>query len=91
MKIKPYIAVSVGILVVGGIYIFSQLKSLKNNPTKAQNIETIISAGKHGNKEFISNFDADFLNEWAKAVRNNSETFVYKSKQYATLGGKSIK
>ena len=91
MKIKPYIAVSIAILLAGGIYIFKQLKSVKNTPTKAQNIETIISAGKHGDKAFISNFDADFLNEWAKAVRNNSETFVYKSKEYATLGGKSIK
>jgi hypothetical protein len=91
MKIKPYILVSVGILVVGGIYVFNQLRSIKNNPTKAQNIETIISAGKHGNKEFISSFDADFLTEWAKAVKNNSETFTYKDKQYKTQGGTSVK
>jgi len=91
MKIKPYIAVSIAILLAGGIYIFKQLKSVKNTPTKAQNIETIISAGKHGDKAFISTFDADFLTEWAKAVKSNTETFIYKGKSYNTQGGTSVK
>jgi hypothetical protein len=103
MKKYKYELLGLGILIVGGIYLFKKLKEAKDLANTKQNvtpevadkkesdIDTIINAGKfNGTRSVLQTFEPSFLNDWARATLNNQSTFTSKSVKYNTQGGKRV-
>jgi hypothetical protein len=60
--------------------------------SKSANIKKIISSGAStGTPEQLSQFDAGFIREWARAAKSGNTSFMYKQKSYFTKGGRAVK
>ena len=83
--------VALAILVGGGYAIYKRIKTNTTSADSIKNVDTIIDAGKHANRNFIETFKPEFLSAWATAVRENKPTFVYNGKTINTQGGATVK
>jgi hypothetical protein len=83
--------VALAILVGGGYVIYNRIKTNTTSYDSIANVDTIIDAGKHGNRNFIETFNPEFLAAWANAIRQNKLTFVYNGKTINTQGGSTAK
>lgn len=83
--------VTIAILVGGGYAIYKRIKTNTTSADSITNVDTIIDAGKHANRNFIETFKPEFLSAWATAVRENKPTFVYNGKTINTQGGSTVK
>lgn len=90
MKNKKYIWIALGILAVGGYFIYKEFKTTKKL-SKSESIDLIIENGSHSNREFISTFGSDFLIAWATAIIKGDKVFTYGGKSYNTQGGTAVK
>lgn len=51
--------------------------------------KAIIKAGKYGGSvQDLKSFGMNFLRPWARAAKNNQETFTFEGKTYNTNGGR---
>lgn len=83
--------IALGILVGGGFVIYNRIKTNTTSSDSISNVDTIINAGKHANRNFIETFKPEFLSAWATAIRANQSTFVYNGKTINTQGGSTVK
>lgn len=90
MKNKKYMWIALGILAVGGYFIYKEFKTAKKL-TKSESIDLIIENGSHSNREFISTFESGFLIAWANAITKGDNFFTYGGKRYNTQGATAVK
>jgi hypothetical protein len=83
--------VALAILVGGGYAIYKRIKTNTTSADSIKNVDTIIDAGKHANRNFIETFKPEFLSAWATAIRENKPTFVFNGKTINTQGGSTVK
>lgn len=83
--------VALAIIVGGGYVIYKRIKTNTTNAESISNVDTIIDAGKHSNRNFIETFQPEFLSAWAKAIKENKATFVFNGKTINTQGGSTVK
>jgi hypothetical protein len=77
--------------VGGGYVIYKRIKTNTTSADSIANVDTIINAGKHANRNFIETFQPEFLSAWATAIKANQTTFVYNGKTIKTQGGSTVK
>lgn len=83
--------VTIAILLGGGYVIYNRIKTNTTSSDSISNVDTIIDAGKHSNRNFIETFKPEFLSAWATAIKANQSTFVYNGKTINTQGGSTVK
>jgi hypothetical protein len=81
-----------GILVVGvigvGVY-FAYKKLLPSNKIIVTKRLDSDFGGSH--KDFVDSLDKGYVDAWAKAIKQNEETFMYNGSEHWTKGGKTKK
>ena len=83
--------VALAILVGGGYVIYNRIKTNTTSADSIANVDVIINAGKHSNRNFIETFKPEFLSAWATAVKANQPTFVFNGETINTQGGSTVK
>lgn len=76
------------VLVVLGLGFFAYKKFLKPDSKKAVIKYLDATFGldeKH--KTFVNNADKGYIDNWAKAIKDGSETFVFNNQTHYTKGG----
>lgn len=69
------------VVAYGAYYMFFSKNAYAN---------TIIKAGKYkGSAEELKSFGMNFLRPWARAAKNNQDTFTFEGKTYNTSGGRA--
>jgi len=60
--------------------------------TSSKNIDTIIgfSTGTKAERTFLTKTNADFVNTWAKAIKNKKNVFIWANNPYRTKTGDKI-
>ncbi len=91
MKKNAFQILALAILVGGGYVIYNRIKTNTTNAESISDVDTIIDAGKHSNRNFIETFQPAFLSAWAKAVKANQPTFMFNGRTINTQGGSTVK
>jgi len=91
----------IGIISLLGVSTLSYfLLKRKNNSnsssekvmSKTEAIALIVNEKKSNNpNNALQNFDENFLNSWANAIKNQKTVFTYNNKNYNTVGGRAVK
>lgn len=87
MKDSAFKVVALLIIVGGGYFLYSRIKTNKN----LSDVDTIILSGNASNRTLLLTFQPEFLSAWASGVISNQPTFIFNNKNYNTKGGTTVK
>lgn len=93
MKNNTLAIVVIGILAVGGYFVYKTKFWVKSQPfTKEQAIAVIVnSANSVNDKNVMATFEDQYLIDWANGVVNGQKVFTSLGKNYNVKGGKLTK